>query len=78
MEDNNILMKVLPFFGLLIQVIEMMLYTIMYFDIITHNQLMVGESVISKEVYKSRQQHNSFTLGSQVAWYAKKFLYNLF
>ena len=68
-EENSFYMKLIPLIGVITLLIQLLFYILIYSTIFTHDQLMVGEAIISKEVYKTRQQHNSFTLGTQIAWY---------
>jgi hypothetical protein len=70
-------MTIVPFVGVLFQLNELTCYIIIYSEILTHNKDMLGKTVISKDIYLKRKQHNTFTLAGQLSWYImlKSFLY---
>jgi hypothetical protein len=74
-EPPTQVMKLTPMIGGFIQLNELILYLIIYKDLYKHDKTLALNSVISIDVYKSRQKHNSFTLTCQVACFAMEALF---
>lgn len=65
-EEYTTIMKILPAIGIFAQVFEMLCLSYIFYFLHKHDSSMLKNSVISKEIYKKRQSHNSLTLGGQV------------
>jgi hypothetical protein len=59
-------MKIFPSLGVLLQVYELFCFICIYNYLHQHNSIMFNSSIISTEVFKKHQNHNSLTLGGQV------------
>ena len=72
-------MQLAPIIGSLLQMTEFTCYLIIYIYLYKHDHNMAQNSVISFDIYKSRQKRNSFTLSCQVACFLMEglFLFHL-
>ena len=59
-------MLIVPQIGMFNQIVEVMMYIVIYKEIFGHDKYMFNSSVITKENYIKRKQKNSFTLAAQV------------
>ena len=62
-------MRVVPVIGVAFRVAEVLLYASIYQKISNHDKTMMSTLVISQDVYKQRQNKNSFTLMSQMIFF---------
>jgi len=69
-------MLLVPQIGAFIQILEILIYAIIYKEILDHDKYMFRSSVISKERYIKRKQKNSFTLTVQVLFFVCEGLFN--
>ena len=75
--DSTTGMKVVPIIGVAFRVTEVLLYASIYIKIATHDKTMLSSMVISQDVYRQRQNKNSFTLTSQAIFFAAESLFLL-
>ena len=68
-------MQLTPVVGTFLQMTEFTCYIIIYIYIYKHDHSMATNSVISFDIFKSRQKRNSFTLSCQVACFLMEELF---
>ncbi len=74
-EEITIIMQLTPVLGSFLQITEFICYLTIYIYIYKHNHSMAKNSVISFDIYKSRQKRNTFTLSGQVACFLMEELF---
>lgn len=65
----------MPQIGAFTQLLEIVLYIIIYKDIFNHDKYMFNASIITKDNYNKRKKKNSFTLTAQVLCFVGEALF---